>query len=151
MATATSIVNDALTALGVNNQLTPLDPYLEEQLFKALIRLINRWAAVDISLGITIPAVPADELGNPESTDDALITTLAMDGQKIVKVTASAALRRDQKIYYRQMKAAFGLWPQQSMPNSMPLGQGNNIGPRSERFFPDVSTVGSNSDTGLGT
>ena len=102
-------------------------------------------------MGITIPTVPADELGNPESTDDALSTSLAIAGQKIAKVTASAALRKDQKIYYRQMKAAFGLWPQQSMPSSMPIGQGNNIGPRSVRFFPNVNTVGSDSDTGLGT
>ena len=151
MATATDIITNALTDLGVVNELSPADPYLEEQFFNTLIRLINRWSSVDIALGITIPTVPADELGNPESTDDALSTSLAIAGQKIAKVTASAALRKDQKIYYRQMKAAFGLWPQQSMPSSMPIGAGNNIGPRSTRFFPNVDTVGSDSDTGLGT
>ena len=151
MATASTIINKALQRLGALNELSPLDPFLQEQLFDALIDMINRWSSVNLNLGITIPTVPADELGNPESTNQAMITSLAIDSQEIVKVAASAALRKNQKIFYRQMKAAFGLWPQQSMPSSLPLGSGNNLGPRSEQYFPDVNTVGSNSDTGLGT
>lgn len=151
MATAADIVNGALLELGIVNELSPSDAFLEERFFKALIRLLNRWAAANISLGITIPTVQADELGNPESTEDCLMASLAIAGQKIAKVKASAALRVDQKKYYRQMKAAFGLWPEQSMPGSMPIGAGNNIGPRSQRFFPEVDTVGSDTDTSLGT
>lgn len=150
MATATTIVDGALEQLGIHNELNPEDEYLQEKFFKALIRMINRWSSVNLDLGITIPSTPADELGNPESTDDALIASLAIDGQKIGKVAATGALRKSQKIYYRQMKAAFGLWPQQSMPASMPLGQGNNIGPRTKRFFPDVETVGADSNTSVG-
>lgn len=95
--------------------------------------------------------MPADELGNPESTDDALITSLAIIGQKIAKVVASAALKKDQKIFYRQMKSAFGLWPEQVYGRNMPFGQGNNFGPRTKRFFPEPDTVGADSDTSLGT
>lgn len=151
MATGAEIVDGALLELGVVNELSPSDAFLEEKLFDALIRLLHRWAAANIGLGITIPTVPADELGNPESVEDCLMTSLAVAGQKIAKVTASPALRKDQKVYYRQMKADFGLYPEQSMPASMPLGQGNNIGPRSPRFFPEPDTVGSDSNTSLGT
>lgn len=151
MATAASIIDNALNELGIVNELSPSDPFIEERVFQALIRMLNRWAGANIALGITIPTVPASELGNPESTEDAIITSLAIASQKIAKVKASAALRTDQKKYYRQMKAAFGLWPQQSMPHSMPVGQGNNLGPRTKRFFPEVDTVGSDSSTSLGT
>ena len=150
MATASTIINGALQRLGVFNELTPLDSKLQESLFDTLIDMINRWSSVDISLGITIPTTPADELGNPESTNQCMITSLAIDGQAIVKVEASAALRKNQKIYYRQMKAAFGLWPEQQMPHSLPYGQGNNNGPRNRRFFPEPDTVGSDTDTSLG-
>ena len=151
MATASNIIDQSLQALGVQNELSEPDEFLQEQFFNALIRMINRWSSINLDLGITIPTVPADELGNPESTDDAMITALAIDGQKIAKVVAPVSLRKDNKIYYRQMKAAFGLWPEQSMPSSMPLGQGNNIGPRTKRFFPEVDTVGADSNTSLGT
>jgi len=151
MATAATIIDQSLQALGVQNELSDPDEFLQEQFFNALIRLINRWSSINLDLGITIPTVPADELGNPESTDDAMITALAIDGQKIAKVVAPVSLRKDNKIYYRQMKAAFGLWPEQSMPSSMPLGAGNNIGPRTKRFFPEVETVGADSNTSLGT
>lgn len=150
MATASQIIDQSLQALGVQNELSDPDEYLQEQFFKALIRLINRWSSINLDLGITIPTVPADELGNPESTDDAMITALAIAGQKIAKVIATAALRKDQKIYYREMKAAFGLWPEQSMPSSMPYGQGNNFGPRNKRFFPEVDRVGADTDTAVG-
>lgn len=151
MATATTIVNGALQALGVVNELSAPDPFLEEQLFNALIRMINRLSSINVDLGITIPTVPASELGNPESTDDALITTLAINTQQIVKVTASPALRKNQKIFYRELKAAFGLTPEQAFPSSLPLGQGNNGGPRAKRFFPEPDTVGADSSTSLGT
>lgn len=151
MATANDIVNGALEHLGILNELSPPDEFLQERFFKALIRLINRWSSINLDLGITIPTVPADQLGNPESTDDAMMTSLAIAGQKIAKIVAPASLRKDQKIYYREMKAAFGIWPEQSMPASMPFGQGNNFGPRSKRFFPEVDTVGADTNTGLGT
>jgi len=140
MATAADIVGGALEDLGIKNELSPSHPDLEGKFFAALIRLINRWSSINIDLGITIPTVPADELGNPESTEDALIASLAISGAKIAKVVPSLSLRKDQKIYYREMKAAFGLWPQQAYPSSMPIGQGNNLGPRARR----------DTDTGLG-
>ena len=151
MTTAAKIVNKALIGLGVSNELSPPDEYLQEQLFELLTDMLNRWSSININLGITLPTALASDLGEPESTTTAIYTSLAIDAQDIVKVAASPALRRRQKIAYRDMKAAFGLWPQQSMPSSMPIGQGNNLGPRTVRFFPDVDTVGANSDTGLGT
>ena len=104
MATATAIVTGALQALGIVNALSAADPFLEEQLFKALIRMINRWSSINLDLGITIPTAPADELGNPESTDDAMMLTLAVNTQQIVKVTASPSLRKNQKIFYREQR-----------------------------------------------
>ena len=137
MTTAASVINQALVDLGVENQLSPPDPFLQEQAFDALIRMINRWTSVGIDLGITIPTTPADELGNPDDTEDALGTSLAIAVQKIAKRSASAALRKDQKIYYRQMKAVHVSTPVQEYPSSLPFGQGVNTGPRSKRFFPD--------------
>ena len=150
MATAATVIENALINLGVHNELNADDEYLQEKFFETLIKMINRWSSINLDLGITIPTSPASELGNPESTQEAIETSLAMAGQKIAKVAASAALRKDQKIYYREMKAAFGLWPEQSMPSSMPVGQGVNAGPRTKRFFPDVNTVGADTNTGLG-
>lgn len=151
MATAAEVVDGSLQFLGINNELNPPDPFLQGAFFDELIRMINRWSSVNLDLGITIPTAPAEELGNPASTDDALMTSLAIAGQKIAKVVASAPLRKDQKLYYRQMKAALGLWPEQPFPSSLPLGQGVNLGPRSKRFFPDTLTVGADSSTSLGT
>jgi len=150
MTTAAKIADKALQALGVQNELNPADEYLQEQFFDLLIEMINRWSSVNIDLGITIPSVPADDLGEPESTTEAIYTSLAIEGQDIAKVAASAALRVRQKKAYRSMKSAFGLWPEQSMPSSMPVGQGNNLGPRSRRYFPDVDTIGADTDTSLG-
>ena len=150
MTTAAKIVNKALISLGVHNELNPPDEYLQEQFFELLIDMLNRWSSINIDLGITLPTVPSDELGEPESTTTALYTSLAIDGQDIAKVTAKAGLRRRQKIAYRDMKAAFGIWPEQSMPSSMPVGQGVNLGPRSKRFFPDTNTVGADSTDSLG-
>lgn len=150
MATAASVVDNALEALGVQNELNPPDEFLQDRFFKALIRLINRWSAADIDVGITIPTVPADELGNPESIEDALITSLAIDGQTIAKVATSNALKKAQKKYYAQMKAAFGLWPEQAFGRNMPFGQGNNFGPRTKRFFPEPNTIGADDSTSLG-
>jgi hypothetical protein len=137
MTTAADIVSQALVSLGVENELSASDEFLEAQAFKALIRMINRWTSVGIILGITIPTVPADELGNPDDTEDALATSLAIAVQKIVKRPASAALRKDQKTYYRQMKAVYVPTPVQDYPSSLPLGQGVNTGPRSRQFFPN--------------
>lgn len=150
MATASDIVNEALQVLGIQNELNPPDEYLQEQFFNQLIRMINRWTAANISLGITIPTVPADELGNPDSVEDCLITSLAIAGQKIAKVVAPPSLKGDQRFYYRQMKAAFGLWPQQAFPSSLPVGQGINFGPRSKRYFPEPNAIGSDDNTSLG-
>lgn len=151
MATAATVINNALINLGVHNELNPPDEYLQERFFETLIKMINRWSSINLDLGITIPTTPADELGNPESTQEAIETSLAIAGQKIAKVVATGALRKDQKIYYREMKAAFGLWPEQSMPSSMPLGQGNNIGPRTKRFFPEVEVVGADANNAVGS
>lgn len=151
MATAATIVNNALINLGVHNELNPEDAYLQERLFENLIKMINRWSSIGVDLGITIPTVPADELGNPESVQTALETTLAIDSQMTVKVTASPALKKMQKISYREMKAAFGLWPEQSTPSSLPLGQGVNTGPRSKRFFPEPERVGADTNNGVGS
>jgi len=150
MATAAKVINKALTSLGVNNELSPPDEYLQEQFFDLLVEMIELWSSININLGITIPTVPSDELGNPAETDMAMYTTLAMDGQDIVKVSASASLRVKQKRAYGAMKAAYGIWPEQSMPGSMPLGQGVNIGPRSKRYFPEPNSTGANNDTALG-
>lgn len=137
MTTAASLINQALTDLGVENELSPSDPFLQEQSFNALIRMLNRWLSVGIDLGITLPTVPADDLGNPDDTEDAIATSLAIAVQKIAKRPASPALRKDQKTYYRQMKAVYVSTPVQDYPSSLPLGQGVNLGPRSRRFFPD--------------
>ncbi len=150
MATAATVINNALINLGVHNELNPPDEYLQERFFETLIKMINRWSSINLDLGITIPTVPADELGNPESTQEAIETSLAIAGQKIAKVSASPALRKDQKIYYREMKAAFGLWPTQQFPSSLPFGQGVNDGPRTKRFFPEPDTVGADTNTSLG-
>jgi hypothetical protein len=150
VATAITIVDGALQALGVSNELNPDDPYLQEQFFNALVRLLNRWAAANIGLGITIPTASADELGNPASTDDCLMLSLAVAAAQIAKVTPSVSLRKNQKIFYRQMKAAFGLTPEQAFPSSLPLGQGNNGGPRAKRFFPEPDQVGSDDNTAIG-
>lgn len=150
MATADTIVDGALQALGIINELSADDAFLQEEFFKALIRMINRWSSINLDLGITIPTQPADELGNPESTDDAMITSLAISAQQIAKVSASRELKKEQKIFYRQMKAAFGLTPQQSFPSTLPLGQGNNGGPRSKRFFPEPDQVGADTNTAVG-
>jgi hypothetical protein len=150
MTAATTIVKKALTSLGVENQLQPSDPYLQEQLFDLLSEMLLRWSSINIDLGITLPTIPADDLGEPESTTEAIYTSLAIDGQDIVKVAASPALRRRQKIAYRDMKSAFGLWPEQAMPSSVPYGQGNNFGPRSKRYFPEPDSIGADDNTSLG-
>ena len=149
MATAATIVNEAMQSLGILTELTPVNEFLQEKFFDELSRMINRWSSVGIALGITIPTEPADELDNPIGTDDAMITSLAVAGQRIAKVVAAPALRKDQKIYYRQMKAAFGLAPSQAFPASLPLGQGFNRGPRTKRFFPEPDTIGATTDTAL--
>ncbi len=150
MSTASTIVNKALQALGVQNELNPPDEFLQEQFFQLLTEMINEWSSINLDLGITIPTVPADLLGEPESTTTALYTSLAIEGQMIAKVEAKAALRRRQKIAYRNMKSAFGLWPQQPFPSSLPFGAGVNDGPRTKRFFPEPDQVGSDTNTGLG-
>jgi hypothetical protein len=151
MATAATIVDNALINLGVHNELNPADEYLQEKFFDTLIKMLNRWSSINLDLGITIPTAPADELGNPESVQEALETSLAIAGQKIAKVLASSSLRKDQKIYYREMKAAFGLWPEQQLPNSMPYGQGINVGPRTRRFFPEPDQVGADTNNSVGS
>ncbi len=143
MTTAADIVSQALTDLGVQNELSTPDEFLEAEAFKALIRMINRWSSVGIDLGITIPTKPADDLGNPDNTEDALATSLAIAVQKIAKRPASPALRKDQKTYYRQMKAVYVPTPVQEYPSSLPLGQGVNTGPRSRRFFPGTQAIDS--------
>lgn len=150
MATASLIVNKALIALGISNELSPPDEYLQEQFFNLLTEMLELWSSVNIQLGITLPTVPSDELGNPDETTMAIYTALAIDGQDTAKVVASAALRVRQKKAYIAMKASFGIWAEQSMPGSLPLGQGVNFGPRSKRYFPEPDSVGSNSDTALG-
>ena len=112
--------------------------------------MIELWSSVNIQLGITLPTVPSDDLGNPPETDMAIYTSLAIDAQDTAKVVASAALRVRQKRSYGAMKAAYGIWPEQSMPGSLPLGQGVNFGPRSKRYFPEPDSIGANNDTALG-
>jgi len=150
MSTAAAIVNKALQALGVQNELNPPDEFLQEQFFNLLIEIINMLSSINLDLGITIPTAPADLLGEPESTTTAIYTLLAIEGQMIAKVEAKAALRRTQKISYRNMKSAFGLWPTQPFPSSLPFGQGINDGPRTKRFFPEPDTVGADTNTSLG-
>ena len=150
MATAAAMVDKALTALGVNNELSPPDEYLQEQFFGLLTEMIEVWSSINIQLGITLPTVPSDELGNPPETDMAIYTALAIDGQDTAKVAASAALRVRQKKSYTAMKASYGIWAEQSFPGSLPLGQGVNFGPRSKKYFPEPDSIGANNDTALG-
>ena len=151
MATANKILLNSQVELGVANSITPLEGELQQAAFDALVDMLNEWADVNINLGITLPTNPADELGNPVGTDTALSTSLALYTASIFRVDPARTLKRKQKKAYRRLKAAYGLWPAQDMPSSLPLGAGNKPGPYSRRFFPDTDGLGINGDTGLGT
>jgi len=150
MATANKILQNSQIELGVNNTLTPLEGELQQASFDALVDMLNEWAEVNIALGITIPTNPADELGNPAGTDTALSTQLALYTASIFRIDPSRTLKQKAKKSWRRLKDAYGLWPVQTMPNSLPLGQGNKGGPRTRRFFPNDDQLGINSDAGLG-
>jgi hypothetical protein len=151
MATANEIVQLSLKYLGVQNQLTPVDPRVVNDVFSELIDMLNRWASIGIDLGITIPTDISDELGNPAETKTALASALALEALPIAKVEIKPRVLSKYKRAYRSLKSAYGKTPSQLYPSSLPLGAGVNLGPRSKRYFPEPSIVGADDDSALGT
>ena len=150
MSTAQTIVDNALQDLGAQTELVPATPDTVARSLEALVDMLNRWASVTINLGITIPVLIGDELGEPSGVKTALESNLAIELQTIVKVDAKPRLFAKAKRSYGSMKAAFGLTPEQSFPASLPLGTGNTQQPRTKKFFAEPDSVGSSNNTGLG-
>ncbi|WP_299083058.1 hypothetical protein [uncultured Paraglaciecola sp.] len=150
MATAQKIVSDALTELRMQSELIPADPQLEQDALDRLIGMLEEWASAGIATGTTIPTLLSSELSNPRDIELGLAHSLALEMSTRAPQEPARRLLRAWRRSRRRIKARYGPNPEQAYPASLPLGQGNNIGPRSKRFFPEPTTLGNNSDS-IGT
>ena len=147
MATAQKIVSNALTDLRMQSELIPADPQLEADAFDRFVSMLYQWADVGISIGLDLPAAITDELNNARGDELALAHSLALEMAPRAPVEPPTRLMRQYKVARRRLKAKWGSNPVQQYPSSLPLGQGNRLGPHAQRFFPEPDTLGNNSDS----
>lgn len=134
----------------MQSELIPADPQLEQDALDRLIGMLEEWASIGVATGVTIPTVLASDLNNPRDIELGLSHSLALEMTTRAPQEPARRLLRAWRRSRRRIKAKYGPNPVQQLPGKLPLGQGNNVGPRSKRFFPEPTTLGSNSDS-LGT
>ena len=150
MATSISLINDALFSIGATSTINPAAPELINASFRRMIQWITQMTAsgiliaedsngVPIAINIaTLPTDPASELGNAPATDLSLAAGLAPWVAPLFKITLApgspakaAADHAMQYLYTVSMLPNLPEWPE-----TLPIGAGNERGPKGRVFFP---------------
>lgn len=128
MSTAKAIVDKALTHITLNTELIPAEAYPQSVAFDELVDMLNDWVSLNIVVtGIQIPADIGDELSEPADAKSALISNLAVRAAPLLNSAVKGGTSGRAKKSYTQIQAKYMVQPQQRMPDTLPVGQGNQF------------------------
>ena len=135
MSTAISVIHKAMYLMGAKSQVQSPDPNSVRILLEVLVEIIERWDSLNTNLGITLPTVTTDELGEPPWSTQAIYYTLCVDGAPLLRKTVTLDVLSKQNEFYADLLAVANPHPLPDYPDILPIGTGNMRGPKSRVFY----------------
>ena len=151
MTVVNTIIDQAAFRIGAHSTVRPLNPNSRAEMFTQLLNMINQWEGVSTILPVTIPTDLTDDLEEPTWSTQAVITNLAVMSAGPLQLTASPQLLRENTQNQTDLLLNANPRPQQGYPDNLPLGKGNNTGPRGRRYWPPVQTIDTESGNPITT
>jgi hypothetical protein len=149
MTTANEIINQAAEKIGARSLAKPLNSASIARMFTILLQVIAKFERDNLQLGLTVPASVTDDLLEPEASTVGIVNELGLKSAAPLRLSRN--LTPDFKVEAAESKEDlfifFGSRPQQQYPDNLPLGKGNNTGPRGHRYWPTPNNI----DTENGT
>ena len=138
MSTGTSIIKDALKAIGVHSVIVPTSPENITDGMNKLNSMLEGWLDQNIQIGFTPLEVPGDNLNEPASTRNGIIWNLAIEMAPDFAVEPSANLKGRAN---KQMDLIAQIYqiheiPAKIVSDTLPVGEGNRRWRGSRTFFP---------------
>lgn len=139
MAKAIDIINDAMYAIGASSDINPASPELQNAAFRRLIQWMIQLQHSGIPLGLdetNLPTEPGTELGNDPAFDLSLAAGLTVWIAPLFQIAVSIDTRgaADQAMDFMYINALKADPPE--YPETLPIGSGNERGPKSRVYFP---------------
>ena len=147
MTTATIIIKRALQKIGASSSVSEPDPEAVQTTFEALVDMLEDWAAQCIEIGVTIPTVPGDDLGEIAGTRNGITSNLAVlvspdfdNGKQVVSQKLNS-LAVTQLVMIKAKYQTFTI-PKKVVSSTLPVGQGNRRWRWDSPFFAVDSEIG---------
>ena len=147
MSTGTYIVKRALQKIGASSAVSEASPESIDTAFNTLNSMIALWTSQGIDTGAVYIAVVADELGEKQDCQNAIISNLAVmvapdfdNGNNIVSQALIGEARRELgsvKSLYRSF-----VIPKKVVSSTLPVGQGNTQDIYDGPFFEEGDSLG---------
>ena len=141
MTIVNEIIEQAAFRIGASSYVKPLNPTNRQTMFTQLLNMINQWEGVNTVLPVTIPTDLTDDLAEPTWSTQAVITNLAVMSAGPLRLKADLQLLQENGKNMTFLLLNANPRPQQGYPDNLPLGKGNETGPRGRRFWPPVNTI----------
>jgi hypothetical protein len=136
MSTAISRITRALYLNGAASPINPASQELKTIAFEDLQSMLINWAALNISLGITLPTNPTDELDNPPDTDLVIAYQLAVLSAPTFQLDAPYPVKAKAATLYTELLTTYAPHPLPEWPDTLPVGSGNMRGTKPRVFMP---------------
>lgn len=148
MTTATELIDLAAERIGARSLAKPLNSASRARMFDLLRTMLARWEANGLQLTITIPVSITDDLGEQGWATDAISYSLGRASAPTLRLSQNLDMefKQQEALAWQDVQIFAGPRPQQPYPGNLPLGKGNNTGPRGRRYWPEPQTI----DTEMG-
>lgn len=147
MTTANDLITQAAEMIGATSTVNPLAPSSIQRMFTILLQFLDNLESNNTIIGLVIPTKLADNLEEPGYATEMLINNLAVKSAPALRLSASMDVKLLAGQLMQDVMRRDNPRPQQPYPDNLPLGKGNNTGPRGRRYWP----VPNNIDTESGS
>lgn len=138
MTIATTIINEALTLIGVASPISPPEPEQQATAFSVLKDLFNLWTKDEVSLGLsaTVPATIASDIAEDAWATGPLKALLAEALCPYFRIEPSMRLNKLIAEAHESILIHGAPDVEPYYPGNMPLGQGN-ASPFGPVYYPE--------------
>lgn len=141
MTTANDLITQAAEMIGATSTVNPLAPSSIKRMFTILLQFLDNLESNNTIIGLVIPVNQTDDLQEPGYATEMLITNLAVKSAPSLRLTAPLEVRLMSGQLMQDVMRRDNPRPQQPYPDNLPLGKGNNTGPRGRRYWPVPNTI----------
>ncbi len=136
---ASSAITRALFFNGASSNIQPAAPELINETFTELKNMLNEWVELDLELNITVPTKTTDEIGNPAWSNSAIELVLSVRSAPIFNKQAPSDTKKDAATQWTQLLTRALPFPLPELPDTLPIGTGNQRGTKSRVYYPEAS------------